>query len=95
MKILYQVWYNEDGTEGRGRMIPLNAAFSSKPSAEKAAKNRGPMGASDGEIRLLAVYDSHEEYVKYHDIESVRQRALNKLSEEEKKVLGLYDFGSV
>lgn len=87
MKYIFQVWVNEDGIEGRGRQIPF-AAFTARGDAYVAAQGRGPMGASDGEVREVVVYDSIKEYNDKHEETNLRESALRKLTAAERKVLG-------
>lgn len=86
--VAYRVMINEDSVEGRGRMIPL-AYFTTKPDAHACAQGRGPMGASDGEVEQITVFCSYADWLENHKTLELRQRALNKLTKEEREALGL------
>lgn len=88
---------NMDLTEGRGPMKPF-AYFSDRRDAEKLNndpkfyKNHGVQGTPYGDYNIkevtIIVNDSIEEFWKGAD-EALKQSALKKLSEAERKVLGL------
>jgi hypothetical protein len=74
-------------TEGRGPMVII-AAFQSEFDAKKASKGWGVMGVGDGKVESLRVYNSFSDYVDDAHKE-LKERALAKLSFEERRVLGL------
>lgn len=87
MKILYAAMKCSDLTEGRGPMITIGT-FWNKYDAAEAARGWGVMGVGDGEVREIKVYDSWTEFKKL-ELEDVRQKALSKLTDEERMVLGI------
>lgn len=87
MQTVWAAKKNADLTEGRGPMVII-ALFSDEVSARSAARGWGVMGVGDGEVTPMFVYNTYREYVEEKDNE-IRNRALAKLSEEEKRTLGL------
>jgi hypothetical protein len=96
----HEVWVitaNADKNEGRGQQVDV-AFFENKSAAIKTKndsrfyKEHGVQGQrlpdSDVQYRVLRIYSSVEEYFK-NDAEQKKQRALNKLTEEERQLLGL------
>jgi hypothetical protein len=78
---------NEDLIEGRGRMITVGY-FSSKEDAEVAANEFTYMGnVPAGSVELVRVAESFGEFSEIKNLE-VKERALSKLSSEERRVLG-------
>jgi hypothetical protein len=84
---VWQVWVNTDSIEGRGQM-KLFGQFVNRHDAEEAAQGKGPMGASDGDIREGIICDSMDAFKAWKQDER-RQRALSKLTFEDKQILGL------
>jgi hypothetical protein len=85
---IWEVWINTD-SEGRGPMQPhLHARFNSEADAVSEAQGKGPMGASNAEVRQAIVFDSRDAFHLCKDLE-LKQQALRKLSPEERRVLGL------
>ncbi len=87
MKTIYIAMRNSDMTEGRGPMVAI-AAFENRPDAVMAAKGWGVMGIGDGTVEELRVYSSFNDWEK-GEAKWMRKRALDKLSEQDKRVLGL------
>ena len=87
VKIVYAAMKCSDLTEGRGPMITIGT-FWNKYDAAEAARGWGVMGVGDGEVREIKVYDSWTEFKKL-ELEDVRQKALSKLTDEERMVLGI------
>ena len=87
MKTMYWARRNSDLTEGRGPMMII-AAFLNREDAVKAAKGWGVMGLGDGQVDPFIVFDSFEEFEDIND-KTLRRTALEKLSSEERRVLGL------
>lgn len=97
--IIFAVKANRDQTEGKGPMYTV-ARFSNKEEAiqlqisKDFARDYGvqgtPYAASDVEEEEIKVYDSFAEY-SLEKREDIRKRALAKLTQEEKRVLGLSD----
>jgi hypothetical protein len=94
---------NEDSMEGRGRPLVLGLSCNQR-EADAMAKNAGPMGGRadvrfDDAIHISLLVEgvlAHELAVPFDRLfvseslqEDVRARALAKLTEEEKFVLGL------
>lgn len=100
--IVFAVYANHDTTEGRGADFFTGIAFPTKTLAVQFAKSQfyadkyGVMGTpgSDYCVRELTIqiYDSwldvQDNYTKREEAE-VRRQALAKLSDRERKVLGL------
>ena len=86
MIIIYRAEKNSDLTEGRGLMTTI-AYFRKKEDAQQAAKGWGVMGVGDGDVRSIEVFASFKEYEENH-IDTVRARALSKLTPIERKALG-------
>lgn len=91
MITVYGVFANTDTTEGRGRMALLHLWWY-EDSALSMARGLGPMGASNGDVRPMIVYDSKEEYLQLQrpQIGDI----LNRLSIEEQKVLKHFFTGA-
>lgn len=87
MKTIYLAQRNADLNEGRGPNITLGG-FVTQEAAKKAAAGWGVMGFGDGDVVPLKVYDTFAEYAKAHR-EEVIEKALRKLTAEEKEILGL------
>jgi hypothetical protein len=93
MTTVYCVYRNADMTEGRGPML-LDSIWASKELAEDYMDcQQGVMGrqerwskskSHDWEVREFSVHSE-----KHYPIRIVRERALAKLSVEEKEALGL------
>ena len=93
-KIVYLVRVNSDLTEGRGYMNNV-ALFDSRYQAEKCADDQPKImnvGKST-DILEMVLYDS---YISFKDSEreKIRERALAKLSIEERIALGLIKTAS-
>ncbi len=89
---VYAVTTNTDLTEGRGSSVHL-AYFVRRSDAERYAVGKGVMGTPATVTAatlppLPRVYETWEEYEEVNR-ESVRARALAKLSKEERDALGL------
>ena len=84
---IYVAQKNSDMNEGRGPMINI-AAFTHKADAMRAAKGQGVMGVGDGDVVEQLVHSSFEDYDNLHT-DSVRRRALSRLTAEEQRALGL------
>lgn len=87
---IWGVYSNTDSMEGRGSDI-LVGYFTSYSDACLAAEGRGVMGTA-AEIRKedisISVYESYSEFEDL-DTKKIKERALNKLTNQEKKALGL------
>jgi len=75
-----------DKTEGKGGSR-IFAYFKKKEDAQQAAKHKGVWG-QDGEVEPIYVHSSFAEW-QAHINQELRQRALAKLTEEEKRALGI------
>lgn len=90
---MIEVWLaqqNSDLIEGRGSMV-TKAAFTRMEDAERAAQMLdGVMGVGHGSVAHapLKVYESLDEWEGDRNSE-VRARALAKLTDAEKKALGI------
>ena len=84
---IYLAYVNSDSTEGRGHDV-LVGAFKNLNDALSVVKGRGPMGASDGELSCITLYESLHEYDSEKKSE-IRRKAMQKLTEEEQLALGL------
>lgn len=89
-KTVFAVYENTDKIEGKGGVY-ITALFSTLDEAQKAAKGHGTWG-SDATIRELSVHESYESYVASEN-DSLRQRAISKLTDVERKALGLPHLG--
>ena len=87
MMKIYAAMENTDSTEGRGHMRTF-AYFVHKQAALAACKGRGVMGCGDGEVKEIEVYDSINAWEQGKK-EEIKQNALKKLTDQERKVLGL------
>lgn len=87
MKKIFLAQENADMTEGRGPMRTI-AAFRKEDDVYACAKGRGVFGHGDGEVVTLSVYENLADWKVGYDNE-IRRAALNKLSQEERKVFGL------
>lgn len=94
---IFEVFANSDSTEGRGRTICIGI-FTNRENAEARARGQGVMGTNADVKSSTAkvVHFSGEIYLlgrnvekSFDPTEELRQRALSKLTPEEKKVLGL------
>jgi len=86
----YEILINSDSVEGRGHMITY-AYASNLSTANEIAKGKDTMG-SDGTVRpinkTIEIFDTHQEFLDSKK-EDKRQAALNKLTSEDKEILGL------
>jgi hypothetical protein len=85
---MIEVWEAvSGGTDGRD--CYLIGRFTRREDAEKAAKGRGTMGFGDGYVYgPTTVYESFNDYLK-NNPKAVKERALKKLTEEEREVLNI------
>ena len=85
----WEAFTNSDLTEGRGFDVTI-AFFSKREDAVRAAHKRGPMGvdADVREVRRPIVFDSYAAFEKQLTVDA-RQRALSKLTAEDRRILGL------
>jgi hypothetical protein len=100
----YKLWAvkaNHDTTEGRGSMYDVFYT-TTKDAALKIVNDPtfygryGVMGTPpynfgeyDVDERQITVFESFDEYKKLYDADTKKQKALAKLTAEEKKLLGL------
>lgn len=86
---IYAALQNADLTEGRGPMIP-RAHFTMEDNCHAFLLTLdGIYGSRQGlECECITVYETLQECPDYQD-KVVRAQALSKLTEEEKRVLGL------
>lgn len=93
------IYSNSDNIEGRGHDVEV-AHFANHSDAvavckdERFYKQHGVMGMPMNpeyacKKHRMHVYESAQEYWNQHDEHNKRQRALDKLTTEEKKILGL------
>jgi hypothetical protein len=87
MLTVYGVYANEDNVEGRGR-DKLLAQFTNEAAADEYAKQKGPMGASDGRVVPMIVAESVDE-VGAVLAEAERRRILDRLTPRERQILGV------
>ena len=97
MITIYNLYVNSDLAEGLGSMV-FKAAFENKEDAEKAAneidpycvKGDKPQGLKSGwaEVRVAPLFKYYDEYKDNSD-EKNKKKALAKLTDYEKKVLGI------
>jgi hypothetical protein len=99
-KISYTVLQvNSDTTEGRGPMRDHAyfqhhkdaVAVHDDPRFYKRYGVMGTMGSSQYDVsdKDIVIYASTDEYWENHDVESLKARALQKLSPQERRILGL------
>ena len=93
MHTLFDARYNSDTTEGRGPVVSAGL-FTNREDAEKLNERSKyhAMGVINPrypaiEVVRVQVYGSIEDF-DLNSNESIRERALNKLTEAEKLVLG-------
>lgn len=90
VKTVFEASHNSDSMEGRGHKI-IDGYFTTREEALKAVKGTGGWG-QDGDITKvtpMVVFETFEEYVD-HKNKDIRAMALNKLSIQERKALGLW-----
>ncbi len=87
MNIVYKVHenYSEDG---RGNNNTIIGYFINKDDAEKIAKGKGNYGQGNAKIEAIKLFESIRDFNENND-EAIRTRALNKLNDAEKQILGL------
>ena len=97
MFVIYEVCRNADQTEGRGPMVPIKrisdrdaavAYIEAQPDAYGIQRKWINDRYGDFQLRQLDVFESLEEIEDYVPIDK-RQRALDKLNDEDKRALGL------
>ncbi len=87
---VYEVTVNSDMTEGRGPMRHL-AFFTDQNDAELAGEPHKIMGVGKGhsvKFKELRIYQSLNEYTE-RTAYSLRKSALAKLTDDEKRALGI------
>jgi len=86
----FEAYTDSDLNEGKGHKVTIGY-FTNQADAYKAVQGKGVMG-SDGNVSShvidIKIFENYEEYIVVSD-EKIKQIALGKLSEVEKKVLGL------
>lgn len=97
MITVYAAYRNWDTTEGRGPMV-LDKAFKNKADADTYIDGQGGvMGRKakwsqekygDWRVEAIRVFESLDDATKDHDRE-LRKSALAKLSDDERRVLGV------
>lgn len=89
MQNIYVVRQNSDMTEGRGAMIP-KIAFTTAVDANEASKGMHAYREDDGMADVVAfpLYSSIHDFNENND-KAVKAKALAKLTDYEKKILGL------
>lgn len=88
-ELCWEAYTNSDQTEGRGHDVTI-AFFTHRKDAVKAARCTGLMG-TDGSVRKVQrpkVFESYADYEKHVKLD-LRERALQKLTAEERQALGL------
>lgn len=85
MQKVYIVMRNADQTEGRGPMYPTGYGFT---SAVVASQLVNPNDYIRDEINEITIFDNLNDFKAWRNAD-LRERALNKLTREEKAVLGL------
>ncbi|MDD5151803.1 MAG: hypothetical protein PHC28_15210 [Flavobacterium sp.] len=88
MITIYAATKNTDMIEGRGEQRAF-AYFRYEEDAYLAVKGKGTGGYGDGIVEEIQLYDSFSEYEEAIYKKTIREQALSKLSEEEKRILGL------
>jgi hypothetical protein len=81
MGVAYAVVTNSDRIEGRGCPVVLGY-YAKSEDARAAAKGQG-VWCRDASVETIVIQDSYE------DKEAAKKRALAKLTEEDKRALGL------
>jgi len=81
---MWEAWINDDDIEGRGEMR-LVARFMNECDAETFAKGRNPVGYRVCPVVVFSTLDAYQD--AYND--EIRRQALNRLTTEERRVLGL------
>lgn len=86
----YEAFTNSDLTEGKGGHVTIGYFFN-EMDARKAARGKGVMG-TNGDVKAVKldtkVFESYAEYDESRS-KDVRLSALNKLTAEERRILGL------
>ena len=80
---IFVVRRNADMTEGRGPMV-TDKAFATAHEASRYIESKGSYDRSFYDVEALPVYD-----VAPNPVDEIRERAMKKLSHEEKMALGL------
>lgn len=95
--IIWQTYYNADMTEGRGPMIPSYAFLHREHAAAYIDAQEGVMGCrakwseqeyGDWRMKKIEVLECNCEESEQRKKE-LKNQALNKLTQEEKEILGL------
>ena len=88
MRIIFLARINSDTTEGRGIQQPF-AAFDFKSDAEQAAQSKEPYGYKGQfcDIKEILMYGSFDDFQRNISKETKIQKALDKLTNEEKTLL--------
>lgn len=97
---VYPVNTNSDLTEGKGYAIPVGYFYRRDDAITVVSDPRwakySVMGVHSknstydvGQLKTITIYDSAKEFWNEHDVEIKRQKALAKLTDEEKKLLGI------
>jgi len=100
MKVVHICRQQSDLTEGRGHMIPMVAFDDVKDAVVYINGQKGIMGRPapltgwdhmhpDWDVIPIEIFDDLQELENYRSVERIRERALNKLTEEEIEALGL------
>lgn len=86
----FEVLTNSDLTEGRGHRVHV-CYTSTRALAEEIAKGKGVMG-TDADVvpmsKTIKVFDTMDEW-NNNTKEAIREKALAKLTKEEREALGL------
>lgn len=88
MQTIFLARINSDTTEGRGVQVPF-AAFHYKEHAELAANSKEPYGHKNQfcDVKEIVMYGSFEDYQQSNDRDTKIQKALSKLTDQEKQLL--------
>lgn len=87
-ELCWEAYTNSDQTEGCCHDVTI-AFFAHRKDAVKAARRAGPMGTNGSvcEVQRPKVFESYADYEKHVKLD-LRERALQKLSAEERQALG-------
>jgi len=90
---LYQITYNSDGTEGRGRTIEMNVYFEDKADAITFVKSKyysrkyGVMGTSGSEYDIKSISEDSLVPNIYKDIYEFEDEVGEKISQTREEIL--------